>query len=114
MNFDQLVGQIEAVHFELQEYAVRQVNNALTMRNIMIGFYIVEYEQNGLDRAKYGEETIKSLAQRLKHIKGISKTQLYRFREFYLTYPTLFSRILIKLKDADFVTKGIFPKVSGI
>ncbi len=69
MNFEELVYQIELAHKELQSYAVRQVNNALTMRNLLIGFYIVDYEQNGSDRANYGNETIKTLAQRLKHIK---------------------------------------------
>ncbi len=113
MNFEQLVGQIEAVHIELQEYAVRQVNNALTMRNIMIGFYIVEYEQNGLDRANYGEETIKLLALRLKHINGISKSQLYRFRDFYLTYPLIFATVSRKLQDTSIEVVKKFPTVLG-
>lgn len=97
MNFEQLVQQIESVHSKLQLYAVRQVNNSLTMRNILIGYYIVEYEQNGLDRANYGANTIKLLAERLKQIKGISIPQLYRFRDFYLTYPAIFSTVSIKL-----------------
>jgi len=113
MNFEELVYQIELAHKELQSYAVRQVNNALTMRNIVIGFYIVEYEQNGSDRANYGQETIKTLAQRLKHIKGISKTQLYRFRDFYLTYPAIFSTVSGKLLSTNNELFRIFPTVSG-
>lgn len=114
MNFEELVFQIELAHKELQSHAVRQVNNALTMRNILIGFFIVEYEQNGSDRANYGEETIKSLAQRLNHIKGISKTQLYRFRDFYLTYPAIFSAVSGKLQNTNNELFKIFPTVSGI
>ncbi len=114
MNFEELVYQIELAHKELQTYAVRQVNHALTMRNILIGFYIVEYEQNGLDRASYGKETIKSLAHRLTHIKGISKTQLYRFRDFYLTYPAIFSTVLGKLQKSHNELFNIFPTVLGI
>lgn len=83
------------------------------MRNILIGYYIVEYEQNGSDRANYGEETIKSLAQRLLHIKGISKTQLYRFRDFYLTYPAIFSAVSGKLQPTNSKLFKIFPTVSG-
>lgn len=113
MNFEQLVHQIESVHSKLQLYAVRQVNNSLTMRNILIGYYIVEYEQNGLDRANYGANTIKLLAERLKLIKGISVPQLYRFRDFYLTYPAIFSTVSIKLQAADFELNTIFPTVSG-
>ncbi|NCP83893.1 MAG: DUF1016 domain-containing protein [Bacteroidetes bacterium] len=73
MRFDELVTQIETVHLELQSHAVQQVNNALTIRNIVIGYYIVEYEQNGTDRAEYGANTILLLTKRLTHIKGISK-----------------------------------------
>ena len=113
MNFDQLVVQIELVHTELQKYAVKQVNNALSIRNIIIGHYIVEYEQDGADRASYGENTIKILAQRLKHIKGISKTQLYRFRDFYKTYPQVFSTVSGILEGQFDDTKNIFPTVSG-
>lgn len=94
MDFEQLVRQIEDIHVHLQQYAVRQVNNALTMRNIIIGCYIVEFEQNGSDKAVYGERTIKLLAKRLNHIKGISAPQLYRFRDFYITYPHIFSTVL--------------------
>jgi hypothetical protein len=102
MNFEQLVSQIELVHVELQQYAVRQVDNCLTIRNILIGFYIVEFEQNGIDKAKYGAGTIKELANRLRHIKGVSSPQLYRYRDFYLSYPQIFSTVLRKLKSIDF------------
>ncbi len=102
MNFEQLVKQIELVHTELQQYAIRQVNSTLSIRNILIGFYIVEYEQSGSDRAKYGANTMRLLANRLKHIKGISTPQLYRFRDFYINYPHIFSAVLRILKSADF------------
>jgi hypothetical protein len=114
MNFEELVHQIEFAHKELQSHALRQVNNALTMRNILIGYYMVEYEQHGSDRAHYGQETIKSLAQRLKHIRGISKTQLYRFRDFYLSYPAIFATVLGKLQRTNKEFFEIFPTVSGI
>jgi predicted nuclease of restriction endonuclease-like (RecB) superfamily len=107
MDFEQLVSQLELVHGELQQYAVRQVDNCLTIRNMLMGFYIVEFEQNGIDRAKYGANTIKELANRLKHIKGVSSPQLYRYRDFYLSYPQIFSTVLRKLKMTDFSTNLI-------
>lgn len=113
MTFEQIVTQIEKVHIEMQQYAVRQVDNALTMRNIIIGYYIVDFEQNGLDRATYGANTIKLLAIRLKHIKGISAPQLYRFREFYLVYPQIFSTVSRKLHQADMLTEKIFSTPLG-
>jgi predicted nuclease of restriction endonuclease-like (RecB) superfamily len=111
MDFEQLVAQIEVVHNEVQQYAVRQVNNSLTIRNILIGFYIVEYEQNGSDRATYGSNTINQLAAKLKHIKGISAPQLYRFRDFYNSYPQIFSAVLRKLQSADFESDIILSTV---
>lgn len=113
MTFEQIVTQIEKVHIEMQRYAVRQVDNALTMRNIITGYYIVDFEQNGLDRATYGANTIKLLAKRLKHIKGISAPQLYRFREFYLIYPQIFSTVSRKLQQVDLLTETIFSTPSG-
>lgn len=113
MTFEQIVTQIEKVHIEMQRYAVRQVDNALTMRNIIIGYYIVDFEQNGLDRATYGANTIKLLAKRLKHIKGISAPQLYRFREFYMVYPQIFSTVSRKLQQVDLLTEKILSTPLG-
>ncbi len=108
VNFEQLIKQIETVHSESQKFAIQQVNFSLTMRNFIIGFQLVEYEQKGSDRALYGENTMKRIAENLKHIKGISLPQLYRFRVFYLTYPQIFSAVMIKLQSADLLMDGIF------
>ena len=110
-SFDQLIQQIEMVHSESQKFAIQQVNFSLTMRNIIIGFQIVEYEQKGSDRALYGENTIKKIAEHLKHIKGISVPQLYRFRAFYVTYPQIFSAVMIKLQSVDY-GRQILPTLS--
>lgn len=112
MNFEQLIQQIETVHIETQKIAIQQVNSFLTIRNILIGFYIVEFEQNGLDRADYGANTVKLIAQRLKHIKGISVPQLYRFRDLYNTYPQIFSAVLIKLEGTTMISENIFSTLS--
>jgi hypothetical protein len=47
MKFEHLINNIEVVHNELHQQAIQQVNNALTIRNSLIGFYIVSYEQKG-------------------------------------------------------------------
>jgi predicted nuclease of restriction endonuclease-like (RecB) superfamily len=86
-NFNKLISTIEQVHGQLQASAVNAVNQALTIRNWVIGFYIVEFEQNGEDRAVYGEKLIEKLAGKLNHIKGIEERSLRRFRQFYMTYP---------------------------
>jgi len=46
-NFELLLGNIYQAHSALQDGAVRAVNRFLTIRNWLVGYYIVEYEQNG-------------------------------------------------------------------
>lgn len=53
-----------------------------------MGCYIVEFEQNGEDRAAYGEQLLKKLEQRLK-IKGLNERRFREFRRLYLVYPQL-------------------------
>jgi predicted nuclease of restriction endonuclease-like (RecB) superfamily len=92
-NFNNLVSTIQQLHQQLQQSAANAVNQMLTIRNWLIGYYIVEFEQNGKDRAEYGERLIETLAAELNHIKGIDKRSLFRFRQFYLFYPQLVNAI---------------------
>lgn len=89
MNFEQLIQSCEQAHNYLQGKAVSAVNQSLTIRNWLFGQYIVEYEQNGEDRAKYGTELLKKLAENLssKNIKGLSDRSLRNCRQFYTIYP---------------------------
>lgn len=60
------------------------------MRNWLFGWYIVEYEQKGADRANYGAQLIPNLAKKLKgQIKGSSFTNLNLCRQFYQSYPKM-------------------------
>ncbi|MCF6331685.1 MAG: PDDEXK nuclease domain-containing protein [Draconibacterium sp.] len=88
-NFNKLISTIEQVHGQLQASAVNAVNQALTVRNWLIGYYIVEFEQNGEDRAIYGDRLIEKLTEKLNHIKGIDRRSLFKFRQFYLFYPQI-------------------------
>ncbi len=85
-NFQQLLSSIEQVHDHLQARAVNAVNQALTARNLLIGYYIVEYEQQGQDRARYGSNLLSELSQKIK-IKGLTAPELSRCRQFYNSYP---------------------------
>ncbi|WP_291724687.1 PDDEXK nuclease domain-containing protein [Bernardetia sp.] len=93
MKFEDLLKSITTTHATLQAKATQSVNQFLTIRNWCIGAYIVEYEQNGNDRAKYGSKLFGNLAKQLKSIKGLRSTELKRCRRFYLTYP-LFSLVI--------------------
>jgi hypothetical protein len=55
-SFDTLLVSIADTSHYFQQQAQKQVNVALTLRNWLIGAYLVEYEQQGEDRAQYGEK----------------------------------------------------------
>lgn len=88
MNFPQLTSNIQKAHSALQQNAMRAVNQSITARNWLVGYWIVEFEQNGEDRAKYGEKLLAELAKAI-HIKGLGKSVLNVCRQFYKTYPEL-------------------------
>ena len=88
MNFEALVKHISTIQNTLQAQAAHAVNLALTSRNWLMGCYIVEFEQNGEDRAAYGEQLLKKLKQRLK-TKGLNERRFREFRRLYLVYPQL-------------------------
>lgn len=46
-NIQGLTKQILEVHQYFKQFALKQINNALTLRNWIVGYYIVEYEQEG-------------------------------------------------------------------
>ncbi|MDX9928254.1 MAG: PDDEXK nuclease domain-containing protein [Bacteroidales bacterium] len=91
MNFEQLIQAFEQANEYLQGKAVSAVNQSLTMRNWLFGHYIVEYEQNGEDRAKYGEKILNSISKKLQNsgVKGASITNLKLCRQFYILYPQI-------------------------
>jgi predicted nuclease of restriction endonuclease-like (RecB) superfamily len=87
IEFVRLIAGIGTLHTRLQSHAANAVNQALTIRNWLIGFYIVEFELHGKNRASYGESLIDKMAQNLNHIKGLDRRSLFRFRTFYMLYP---------------------------
>lgn len=112
MNFDILTNTIIETHTSLQQSAVKAINIHLTIRNWLIGFYIIEFEQHGEDRAKYGEKLIDAISEKLKHIRGIDRRSLFRFRTFYTYYPQIgqflkTSSILDNLVLSDMIIVGL-------
>ena len=93
MDFESLVKHISTIQNTLQAQAAHAVNLALTSRNWLMGCYIVEFEQNGEDRAAYGEQLLKKLEQRL-NTKGLNERRFREFRRLYLVYPQLREEIL--------------------
>lgn len=77
---------------QLQNSAAKAVNKLLTIRNWLIGYYIFEYEQNGEDRAQYGEMLLERLAEDLNQ-PSLSFRNLKLYRQFYLTYPQIWQSV---------------------
>ena len=88
LSFNLLIESINQVHSSFQSQSVKAVNMGLTIRNWCIGFYILEFEQNGEDRAKYGTTLVANIAQSIQ-IKGLTAPELSRCRQFYRVYPEI-------------------------
>ncbi|MBD3887386.1 DUF1016 family protein [Phormidium tenue FACHB-886] len=91
MEYNRLLAGISYINSFSQIAVARAVNQTLTLRNWLIGAYIIEYEQNGIDRAAYGTQLIETLARDLKQrgITGFALSNLRNFRQFALAYPHL-------------------------
>ena len=95
MNFKLLTQHIRSLHDALQSNAVNAVNRHITFRNWVIGMYILKYQQNGEDRAKYGEKLLIKLAEKFSktNVKGLTPAELSRCRQFYITYPSILGTV---------------------
>lgn len=87
-TFEQLAQNILTVDNSMQGFAVKAVNQAATLRNWIIGGYIIEYEQYGSDRATYGDRLIENLSKRINK-PGLGSSLLRKMRAFYTAYPSV-------------------------
>lgn len=94
MKFEKLVSDIQHTSLHLQQNAVKAVNIQLTLRNWLIGFFIVEFEQKGIDRASYGSNLLQNLSEKLS-IKGLTTPELSRCRQFYQIYPDIWETLVL-------------------
>ena len=71
-----------------RENIVSTINSTMAKTYFLIGKKIVEEEQNGEERAEYGEELVKNLSLKLtkEFGKGFSKTNLKQMKSFYIAY----------------------------
>ncbi len=109
-GFDRLVEIFEQTQTVMQLQAARSVDIALVVRNWLFGWYIVEFENGGAERAKlYGKALIDRLSARLKQsgIKGMSSTNLRKFREFYVTYAEIQQAVPVESLLSGTVEKKI-------
>ncbi|AQX84865.1 DUF1016 family protein [Elizabethkingia bruuniana] len=82
------ISEIRNILAQARMKAYQSVNSAMVEAYWHIGKRIVEEEQNGKERAEYGEALLKNLSVALtkEFGKGFSSSNLRNFRQFYLTY----------------------------
>ena len=105
-DFESLVVSIVQIHQRAQEFATKAVNVGLTLRNWFIGHRIVEFEQNGADRAGYGENLMTTLSQRLAAhgLPQVTPRELRRYRQLYQVYPQIWQSVTAKSLEASGLT----------
>ena len=97
-NYTLLLNSIGEILQKSREKAYLQVNQILVQTYWEVGKYIVEYEQQGKERATYGSKILESLSQDLtqKYGAGFSTRSLSKFRQFYTLFP-IWSTVSAKL-----------------
>ena len=84
-----LVSQISDLWRNAKNKAVYAVNAELLGANWLTGQYIVEFEQGGNVKAKYGDRLLANLSKDLTRLKGrgFSRSNLTYMRKLYLLFP---------------------------
>lgn len=96
LDYKGLLGGVSLLLNEARSAAARSVNAILTITYWEIGQRIVEFEQDGSDRATYGATLLKRLSRDLttRFGRGFSEENLRLMRLFYLHYRERISQTL--------------------
>jgi predicted nuclease of restriction endonuclease-like (RecB) superfamily len=88
-DMDLLVAEIRAIMEMARTNVSHQLNTTMLSTYWQIGRTIVEREQKGNLKARYGKKLLPELSKRLTQElgKGYSRSNLYNMRELYLQYP---------------------------
>ena len=108
LDFAALVAAIQQVHAQSAAAVSRAINTTLTLRNWVIGWYMREYEQQGADRAAYGDAMIDRLADALasRGMRDLAPRTLRQCRQFYTVYPMIWQTAPAK----SLARQLMFPK----
>lgn len=87
-EYVRLVSQISSLWENAKNKAVYAVNTELLDANWQTGQYIVEFEQGGNAKAKYGDRLLVNLSKDLTRLKGrgFSRSNLTYMRKLYLSF----------------------------
>lgn len=90
-NSADIIADIRQIIEKAKNFAYTSINTAMIQCNWLIGQRIVEEEQGGNSRAKYGKALLKNLAAKLTPIYGnsYSARRLQDYRQFYLYFKDI-------------------------
>ena len=97
-NTDDIFKDVQNIIEQTRNYAYQAINVAMVQRNWLLGKRIADEELQGGDRADYGKEVIKRLADYLTKLygKGFTSSNLYQFVHFYKFFPEIFHTVCVK------------------
>ena len=90
-EYTSLVSNIRELIDSARTKIAANVNTVIVQTYWHIGEYIVKYEQNGNIHAEYGKRILDMLSHDLtmQYGRGFSRSNVYTFRQFYITYPKI-------------------------
>ncbi|MGE4502301.1 MAG: DUF1016 N-terminal domain-containing protein [Thiomicrospira sp.] len=89
LTINPLIHQLKTLIQHARNQAYRAVDTIQVQTYWQIGQHIVEFEQQGENRAQYGSKLLEQLAEQLtaEFGKGFDVTNLRKMRLFYQTFP---------------------------
>src|SRR3989338_8674354 len=119
-SYNFLINNIGKILEEGRRKAIQSVNQILVQTYWTIGKQIVEYEQEGKERAKYGENLLSTLSKDLKNRygKGFGISNLQYMRLLYVKYQIhqtvsgklSWSHLVELLSIEDDLARGFYEK----
>ncbi|MEM6806014.1 MAG: PDDEXK nuclease domain-containing protein [Bacteroidota bacterium] len=103
-TYSNLISEIGEILADGRQKAFQVVNRVLVETYWRIGKHIVEYEQEGQERAEYGARLLTHLAKDLRHQYGrsLSRRSLSDMRSFYRCFP-IWQTVSAKLSWSHYV-----------
>ena len=108
-GYDTILSGLVALLESARRISARAVNAVMTASYWEVGRRIVEFEQGGKKRADYGEMLLERLSADLtaRFGRGFSLQNLYKYRQFFLTFPEILPTV-----SGEFIANKL-PTLSG-
>ncbi len=88
-DYEELIDKVGLVLQAGRRNIANAINLSIVNSYWQIGKYIIEYEQNGMERAEYGSDLLNRLSSdlTLRYGAGFSRSNVFYIRKLYMSYP---------------------------